>query len=331
MASPSFSYLTKTLLGIFLVSLILTPTLLRAQEQDYTEEDYKVYQDIQAEKDAAKKADAILKFLRENKTSLRTYAAGEFQKIIIEAVNQKNWNHVIALCEKYLDVMPSDTVAIGAMTEAYSATNNLKGFVTFGEKAYASKPNGLLALRLAQSHLRLNNEAKFFQWADKGLASDPGNLEILTELIRRYMAINNMPQALKYSKTTIKELPTAKKPEGVDIKAWEGSVNNTYHIAYAVIGQNAYQNRNYPEAIINLENATKYNKRNDGVYLQLGESYRQRGKTDIAMVNYAKAYIIKGPMMGTAKKALEQQWLYTHRNSLTGLDQYIQRIQQTFK
>jgi len=80
---------SKTLVAIlFAATLVITPKLVKAQ--DYTEEEYKVFQDVQAEKDDAKKIDMIVAFLKEKpKNSLRPNMIAEGQKVIVELSNAK--------------------------------------------------------------------------------------------------------------------------------------------------------------------------------------------------------------------------------------------------
>ena len=78
----------------------------------------------------------------------------------------------------------------------------------------------------------------------------------------------------------------------------------------------AFEKRSYSVAIKNLDEAVKYVKRNDSAYYHLGLSYWQLNKMDAAMLNFAKAYILKGATSNNAKQYLEQLWKSSHRNSL---------------
>jgi tetratricopeptide (TPR) repeat protein len=331
MNSPSVSYFSKTLLSIlFVASMVLTPNLVRAQE--YSEEEYKAFQDIQAEKDSAKKMDMILNFLKEKpKSALRKNVAVEYQKIIVDLQNEKNWNRIIALGDRFLDVAPNDDFTVSALAAAYSATNNTKGFATFGEKAYASKPSPQLAFAIARAYLSLGNDAKFLQFAERGVAADPDNAEILAEMTRKYLTRQDLPKSVKYAKMCIKALPNSKKPDNVDEQTWKNTVNTQYAAAYYALGASDYQSQNYNGAISNLDQAVKYYKRNDTAYYFLGMSYWQLNKLEPAMLNFAKAYILRGSTSSTAKKYLEQLWANSHRNSLAGIDRVMQRAQQDLK
>ncbi len=306
MNSPSVSYFSRTLVAVlFAASLIVTPKLARAQE--YTEEEYKVFQDVQAEKDDAKKVDMIVAFLKEKpKNALRPNMIAEGQKVIVELSKEKKWSQLITLGDKLIDVAPNDSITINALTAAYSETGNMKGFAAFGEKAYAAKPSADLALALAKAYQQLGNEAKSLQWKEKVLAADPDNIEILMDTMKKYAAQQNMAQAVKYAKQCLSALPKAQKPAGTSADAWKNTVDNGYAVAYGVIGQDAYTKNQFGLAIKNLEEAVRYYKRMDAAYFALGMSYWQSRKLDAAMLNFAKAYIIHGAAANSAKAQLDK-------------------------
>ncbi len=297
---------SKTLVAIlFAACLVITPKIVKAQ--DYTEEEYKVFQDVQAEKDDAKKIDMIVAFLKEKpKNGLRPNMIAEGQKVIVELSNAKKWNQLIALGDKLADVAPSDAITVNALTAAYSETGNMKGFAAFGEKAYANKPSADLAMALSKAYQQLGNDAKALQWKEKVLASDPDNIEVLMDAMKKAAASQNMVQAVKYSKQCLALLPKAQKPANIDAQAWKNATDSAYAVAYGIVGQDAYAKNQFSLAIINLENAVKYYKRMDQAYFALGMSYWQSRKLDAAMLNFAKAYAIHGAVASTAKAQLDK-------------------------
>ena len=331
MNSPSVSSISKIFLGLlFAACLALKPNPVQAQE--YTEEEYQAYQAIAAENDSGKKMDMILAFVKKQpKSSLRKNVFAEYQTIIANLQKEKKWDESITLGRRFLDAVPDDDFTFRALAAAYSATNNTSGFAAFGEKAYATKPSAPLALAIAKAYLGLGNDAKFLQWGQKVVAEDPGNIEILDEMTRKYLSRQDMANAVKYSRMSLKALPTAKKPDNIGEQDWKNQTNMQYATAYYAIGTDAYQKQNYSGAISSLDNAVKYYKRNDYAYYFLGVSYWQSNKLQAAMLNFAKAYVLKGSTSAEAKKHLEELWKSSHRGSLAGVERVVQQAQQDLK
>jgi tetratricopeptide (TPR) repeat protein len=330
MNSPKFSCVAKALLSLlFAASLMLIPSIVRAQ--DYSEDDYKLFQDVQAEKDDAKKIDMIVAFLKEKpKNGLRPNMIAEGQKVIVDLSNAKKWSQIIALGDKFLDAAPNDTITINAMTAGYSETGNMKGFAAFGEKAFASKPSPELAMALAKAYQQLGNSSKALQWKEKVLAADPDNIELLTEAIQKNAQVQNMAQAVKYARQCLAALPKAQKPAGMNEVTWKNAADNAYAISYGVIGQDAYTKNQFGLAIKNLEEAVKYYKRMDAAYYALGMSYWQSRKLDAAMLNFAKAYVIRGAYANSAKAQLDKIFS-SSRMSSAAQQRVMERAQQDLK
>jgi len=331
MASNKVSYITKSLLSfLFVAGMVFAPVKVWAQEP--TEEEYKAFTDIQAEKDPAKKADLIFSFLKDKpKSAYRANVMPEYQKIILDLRNEKKWNQIIAMGDRFLDVAPGDDFTEKALTQAYAETDNMKGFATYGEKAYAQKPSAALAMEIARAYQKLGNTAKYNQWREKVLAQDPNNIEILMEMTGRYMASQNTAQAVKFSRQTLKALPTAKKPEGISDQAWKETTDRAYATAYAVVGADAYQKQSYAAAITNFTSSVKYFKRNDSAYYHMGLCYWQQNKLEPAMLNFAKAYVIKGSVAASAKKYLDQLAAQGRRDPKAFVQRVIERAHLDLK
>jgi len=321
MTSRSVSIFLTLLLSL---SLIASPAFgpQKALAQDYTEAEYNRYQTIDAEADPVKKTDMIVAFIKEKpESSLRSYLEASFEKLIANLSQQQEWSQVISIGQKFIAVSPNNKRTIDALTYAYSSTNNLKGFTAFGEKTYASNPNAELAYSLAIAYLRMEDNAKFLQWGVKVPSSSPNYVVVLAQMMRRTTGDTQ----IKYARECLKILPTAQKPEGMGDKDWQDMVDNAYAAAYGILAQQSLQNGSYSTAIKHLDNALKYNKRNETAYYFLGMSYWQTNKTDLAMLNFAKAYLLNGSTATNAKKYLEQLYSSSHRGSLTGIDRVIKR------
>jgi tetratricopeptide (TPR) repeat protein len=331
MTSPLLSKISKTFLSILLFSLICTVSPVRAQ--DTSEEESKALDDIKAATDPVKKIELSTKFLQAYPK------VDDYQKNVLyyyhtalkDLHETKSWNSIISLCDKFLAVVPNDEDTFGYLTAAYEATGNTKGFATFGEKRYASKPSAQLATAIAYAYLKLDNEAKFVQWGEKVLASDPDNAVIAGELTGKLLKSQDFPQATKFARICLKALPTAKKPESMDAKAWKTSTDNYYFLSYYALGAAAFNNNQFAQAIPNIDNAVKYNKRFDTAYYCLGMSYWRTNKLQAAMLNFAKAVVLKGSVAASSKQYLEKIWQSSHQGKLTGIDTVYQAAQQDLK
>lgn len=299
-----------------------------AQETNYTEEQYKAFQEIQAEQAAVKKATLAIKFLQvpaNAKCGLLKNVVAEFAIGMQGLQKAGNWPEILKLGEQFIAVVPDDSYTIALLADGYSQQKNYKQFAAFGEKAFARSPNGVLAYELARAYRELGNDAKFIQWGEKTVSLNPNNYEILLELAKMYSAAKRVPEASKYASQGVKALEAAKKPENVADNKWKEFIDQSNAACYAIIGNGAYESKNYTNAIANLEKSVVAFKRNDIAYYFLGMSYWQMGKADLAMLNFAKSYVLKGSTSQASKTYLDQLYKTGHANSLAGQERIVQR------
>ena len=335
MTSPSFSLTSKrTFCLLVLIILMLAPMKLPGQEQEakYTIEEYKAYQDIAAETSPAKKTGLVVAFLKTYpQSALKPNVVAAYQGTMNDLQGAKNWQEMITLGKQFLSAASDDIYTISMLATAYEQSKNYAQFVVFGEKAFAQKATPNLAYYLAKAYLEMNDNAKFLQWGEKTVQLMPDNHEILLELTRRFGAMQNNAQAAKYARMAIKAMQGAKMPEGTSEQTWKAYQTNLYGICYAVIGNVASENKDYNSAVTNLENSLKYFKMNELVYYNLGLSYWQLNKIDLAMLNLAKAYVLNKSTSRAAKQHLDNLYKSTHQQSLVGQERIIARAQQELK
>jgi tetratricopeptide (TPR) repeat protein len=336
MISPSFSLISqRTFCFVVLAFLAFGQKYLPGQEQEapkYTVEEYKAYQDIASEASPVKKTGLVVTFLKTYpQSALKPNVVAAYQGAINDLQKAQNWQEIITLGHQYLAAASDDIFTISMLATAYQQSKNYRQFVAFGEKVFAHKPTPNIAYYLAKAYLEMNDNPKFLQWGEKTAQLMPENHEILLELTRRFGASQNNAQAAKYARLAIKAMQSAKMPEGTPEQTWKQYQTNLYGICYAVTGNVAYENRDYNSAVTNLENALKYYKKNDLVYYNLGQSYWQLNKIDMAMLNLAKAYLLNGSTSRAAKGHLDNLYKTTHQQSLAGEDRIITRAQQELK
>lgn len=326
----------KTMLGLLLVAALISslPALVaQAQEaQKYTMEEYKAYQEITAENNAAQKAGLIVKFLQQYPQSgLREHITAVYQNMINDLQKGQRWSELLAAGEQYLRVAPDDVFTIAMLATGYQQTKNYKAFVAFGEKTYAKKPSGNLAYYLTKAYMELQNDAKFLEWGEKAADALPDNYDITLELAKAYARGGRNAQAAKYARQCIKALQGAKKPEPTSDAAWRDYTNSAFANCYGIIGNVAYEQKDYTTAVANLENSVRYFPKNDMAYYYLGLSYWQQKRVDIAMLNLAKAYLLRGKASAPAKQHLDNLYRSTHQNSLAGEDRVIAKAEDQLR
>jgi tetratricopeptide (TPR) repeat protein len=322
MGSLYKSLISKVLCGFLLLpSCIYLPATLRAQEKEaqYTAEEYKAYQDIAAENESSKKIGLIVKFMQDYpKSSLQQHVMAAYQGMM----GGLQSSQLVSCGEQFLKVMPGDAYTFSMLATGYQRTNNLKQFVVFGERAFEKKPDGNLAYYMAKAYKDMQDDAKYIQWGEKALNLLPDNHELLLDMAKSFA---------KYAKQGIKVLTTIGKPDGVEEKAWKEYTSNGLANFYAIVGNVAYEAKDYATAVSNLENSVKYFKRNGLAYYYLGLSYWQQNKVDMAMLDLAKAYLLGGGSAAAAKQHLDNLYKSTHQQTLIGQERVINKAKEELK
>jgi tetratricopeptide (TPR) repeat protein len=327
---------SKRLCAVTFLATVFSGTLaipVRAQEQaQYTAEEYKAYQAVTAEQDPAKKAALVVAFLKDRpQSTLRPHVIGDYQKMMQELEKSGNWAGIIAAGEQFITVVPDDILTISLLATAYQKTKNNAKFVTYGEKVFNANPNGNIAYYLAKAYLDMKNAAGFVKWGEKTVEFMPDNYEILLELTISFGEARRYPQAIKYGKMCIKAFQSATKPEAMSEKDWKAYSTHLNATCYYIVGSSAYETKDYSTAITNLEGSLKYFSRNEMAYYKLAHAYWQQNRIDLAMKNFAKAYLLNGSSSRAARQYLDQLYKSTHQQSLVGVERVIDKAKEELK
>jgi len=313
----------------FLCSFTVRPARAQEPAQNYTMEEYKAFEAIGAEPDTSKKTALIMQFLKDRpQSSLRPNVLGAYQTMMTGLQSGKRWSDLISAGEQFLSLTPGDFYTIALLTTGYQETKNYGKFVTYGEKVFEKGPSGNLAYYMAKAYLELRNQAKFLQWGEKAVSFMPDNHEILLELTKQYAEARRFPQAIKSGKACLKVVQAATKPEPTPDKAWKDYVTHANATCYYIIGYSSAELKDYASAVTNLEQSTKYYKRNEMAYYRMAESYWQRNDLGSAMLNFAKAYLLQGNVSKAAKQHLDNLWRTTHQQRLTGEEVVINKAKE---
>lgn len=289
----------------------------------YTPEEYAAYQAITGESDPAKKMDLIAKFYKEYpKSTLQQYITSDFQGMLKHLQDGKMWAEITRYGRQYLALAPDDAYTLALVAAGYQETKNYKEFVVFGEESYKKNPTGIGAYYLAKAYQSLGNAAKFLEWAGVTVQKLPDNYEMLFELVKYYGDAQNPAESDKYSRQCLKVIQGATKPEQMSEKDWATYAKAVQGACYWIIGYDAYNKGDFLNATTNLENAVKFNPRNDQGYYYLAQAYWQTQKTEMALRNFAKASLLGGKAAVPAEQNLQNLYKQLHHGSLAGVEKY---------
>ena len=321
---------------LLVVAAVCVQPYLMSQEKaaaQYTEEEYKMMEEIKAQADPAQKTALVVKFFKAYpKSGLSEYVLGDFVTAMSKLQQAQKWSELTSLCRQVVSFAPGNQYLNAYLAEGYRQTKNMKGFAEFGEQAYARNPNERLAYSLAKAYLELGNVQKFVQWGETAVAKMPEAYDIMVDLVKQFSAMRQNAKAEKYARQCIKVLQgMTKAPEGMSDADWKKYADYAYATCYYVIGDNAQQAGKYDVAVSNLQNSVKYYKRNDAAYYFLGQAYWQLRQLGPAMMNFAKAYLLNGSTSAAARQHLENLYKQTHNNTLTGMDKIIARAEEELK
>ncbi len=323
--------LTLVFLPALALCLCAVPTSAQEQAQ-YTAEEYKAYQAVAAEADPVQKASLAAAFIKGRpKSTLRPHVLGEYQNMMKGLEKGEKWSSIIAAGEHFMGAMPDDILTISMLATAYQKTKNNAKFVAFGEKVFQANPNPNIAYYLAKSYLEMKNDAKFLSWGEKTVGLMPDNYEILLDMTKKYGEARQWGQATKYGQMCVKAFQSAKKPEGTPDKTWRDYSTHLNATCYYIMGTAAMETKSYKSAISNLEAATRYFVRNEMAYYHLGHAYWQNNQIDLAMKNFAKAYLLGGSASSAAKQYLDNLYKSTHQQQLTGIERVINKAKEELR
>ena len=333
MTAPGSTFISIRIMCLaFAVAL---PTLKGAAQEkpQYTREEYQAYEAVANEADALKKIDLAIAFLQERaQSTLRPHAVAAYQSAMAELQGSAQWGEMITAGERYLELVPDDIYTVSMLATAYQQTQQLEKFVVAGEKVFAEDPSrGNTAYYLTKAYLDLKNNAKFLEWGEKTVSLLPDNHEILLELTKKHDASGHDSKASKYASLCIKAVRSAEKPEVVPAAQWRQYRTHVYATCYYVVGKYAHDRQSYKSAIANLENATKYFRKNEHAYYFLAQSYWQQGRIDLAMKNFAKAFVIGGSTARSSKQHLDNLYRSLNQQSTEGIERVINKARAELK
>ncbi len=298
------------------------------EEQEYTEEEFDAYEKATKEKepDPEKRLVLINAFMEKYpKSKLMPHIVREYQVLMFDFNQSKNWPRLLEMSEKWLKDHKDDAQYLDYAAAAAQNMGNHQKFIEYGEKVYALKPTNEYAFYIAQSYKKLDNKAKYMEWTEKALPFPPEDFGVRMEFVDKYAKEKNLDKAAEYAKLALKSLEIAKKPASIQDAEWQKWTTETRKSCYYFIALNAYEKGKWQETINQLNLVLKIDKKHHAAYYYIGHSLWKLERVEEAIEAFAKAVLLKGEFSAQAKNYMEQLYKAIHNNTLIGIEKVYNR------
>jgi len=287
------------------------------------EDEYNDFDAARQEPDFAKRAPLLIEFLQKYPQSALTQnAAFEYMQMLTESSQNKQYELLESLAEKWLKIHPNDKTTLGFVAEA---ANKLQKFEKSGEileTIYRIEPSPTLAREIYTCYQKTENAAKQAEWAQKLLKIPEFENDYMLryEFVMRYSRENNLPKAAEYAQLTLRSAGLAQKQD----EKSEEQIRKVRRACHHVIGSNLMEKGNYAGAIAAFKEAVKAERYAEGYY-RIGACLDQQKQVEDAMLYYAMAELVDGESGSKAKARLETLYKVLHNNTLIGIDKVYQK------
>lgn len=303
-----------------LILLLVSPWA--QSEDEIYRKDYAEVTEIQGLADPAQQADRLLAFVTNRPNSkLADTAAKYFSETLNKLTVAKNWDKILEASDKWLAARPNDKGPLLFGTNAARESRNWQKVADYGERAYAATPDQGIAFSLAEAYSQLKNPEKLKQYGEIAAKVFPigQSWAIAYNLARQYAQEREFNKAAEYADLILRGFPGA-RPTEIQAGQWVFLMETT--------GRNAYERRQYGQAIELYSNVLRSSPRSDEAYYYIGQSYWKQNKLEEAMSNFAKAAVLNRGYSARAKQYLEEIYKSTHAGRLTGIEQYLDRARR---
>ncbi len=338
------------LAGVMAMVVALCTSFAAAQDKispvsDYQyKKDYAQYEGIKKEADTQKRADLLLAFMKEHPISrMLTYAAADYLECVKPHIQNKDWAKAISMEEGLLALMPTEkSVQAAAVPEpgasdflknvlapaqrtvqsalmaAYFQSNNIPKAAEIGERMYTAAPDKTMAATLAEIYLRMQNYDKYLQFGDKILAEFPMEQAYGTAL--QMAQVHLQKQDVNKARelyTKVLDSFGDKVPPGMQEPAW----NATRAVAYGLIANGAYGQKDYPKTVDLYQKVLKFDPKRDDAYYFIGMCKWNSKDPDGAIESFARAAVLGKTYAKRAQDYLDQLWKARHPENPAGAEE----------
>jgi tetratricopeptide (TPR) repeat protein len=290
------------------------------------EDEYADYFAASQAPDPGNRADMLIAFLQKYPQSpLEKNINYDYAGVLKEASQEKKYELLESLAEKWIKTHPKDADAYASVAEAEL---NLKEYEKCGqslEALYEMKPSPNLARQILTCYQKADDLDKQTEWATKLFKMPEFDKDYMLRYgyVERFAKENNLPKAAEYAQLTLKSLSLIQS----DDAAAQEQVRQLRRVCFHVIGSSLLKKGEFAEAISSFENALRAEKYGDGYY-EIAICLDNQKNIERAIVYYAVAELMGGESAPKAKSRLEELYKALHNDTLIGINKVYEKGKQ---
>jgi tetratricopeptide (TPR) repeat protein len=289
-------------------------------------DEYTAYYAALQEPDIEKRATLQIDFLRKFPQSpLIGNIESEYMKMLKASSEDKKFELLDSLAEKWLKLRPNDQEAFALIAEA---NINLKKFEKAGaylETLYQTKPSAALAREIAAVYEKAGNTEKLNEWIEKLLKMPElaDDYMLRYDLAMQYFRKNDLQKAAEYARQALKSAELAKPKDNAERERLE----KAWRTCREIIAGALEEKGNYAEAIAIYRQPVNGHL-DPGRYYRIGQILDRQRDIENAMHYYAMAELTGGEDAPKAKERLEVLYKALHNDTLVGIDKVYRRAKE---
>jgi len=291
-------------------------------EPEYTEEEYDAYDKAVQEPDLDKRAAELNAFIAKYpKSKLMTYIVTAYQTLLYDYSKSQKYDKLEPAAEQWLRTNPGDLQTMAYIAEAAQKLGHDQKYAEYAEQIYAQKSSGNLAYYIAQTYKKIGNDAKYGEWVQKVFTYPEfaGDYGLRYSFVQKFVDQKDYPKAAEYAQLTLKSVESSKKDAATAQADWDKEIRSVKRACQFIIGMNQYQQEKFAEAITSFQTALRTEKFAEG-FFYIGLSEWKVNKIDEAMLAFARAEKMGGPLASQAKEHLESLYKSIHNNMTIGIE-----------
>ena len=187
------------------------------EEFEAAEKEYNAYTAAANEPDLLKRGELLVEFIKTYPESdyLEPYVKPAYVRLLSDCHQGQNFEELLVLAEKWLELYPDNTRAIALAYEAAAKLGHDEKSLKYGLRIYEIQPTVDLARFVAQIYDRLGNFEKYVEWCEIVFTYPEYSVDytLRFEILGRYAEAANYPKAAEYAGKILEVLESAEKPD----------------------------------------------------------------------------------------------------------------------